>query len=299
VSLPDLVTLGEAFEDLIFLDLVRLPRPGEELKTSALVRTIGGGATITAVAAARLGLSCHVVSGLSDLAAARLAAEGVRVSNLRHPDEPHAVTAALSTPTNRSFVTFNGVNDALEGRLLDALPDVRARHVHLAFYPRACARWRSELERLRARGITTSWDFGWNEGLLGDRSFPRLIAALDYLFLNEQEASLYARRRTLAAALAIWRRAGPEVIVKLGPRGSRWISGARDVHVPASRAKVVDTTGAGDAFNGGFLVARLRGQSPRTCLRVGNIVGALSTRAAGGFDGLPGPDEVRTLTKSC
>ena len=60
----DLVTLGEAFEDLVFLGLSRLPSPGQEEKTSRFLRTIGGGAVITAVAAARLGTRCRVVSGI-------------------------------------------------------------------------------------------------------------------------------------------------------------------------------------------------------------------------------------------
>jgi len=54
----------------------------------------------------------------------------------------------------------------------------------------------------------------------------------------------------------------------------------------------VDTTGAGDAFNGGFLVGMLRGRSPRECLRIGNFVGARSTLAAGGVSRLPRGDEL-------
>ena len=61
---------------------------------------------------------------------------------------------------------------------------------------------------------------------------------------------------------------------------------------PSTRVKTVDTTGAGDAFNGGFLVARLRGHSPKTALKLGNFVGAMSTRVAGGLDSLPRPGEV-------
>lgn len=284
---PALLTLGEAFEDLVFLDLDRLPRAGEEIKTSRFVQTIGGGAVITAVAAARLGVGCEIWSGLSDAATARLVREGVRVANLRRRGEPHAISAALSTRTNRSFVTFNGINDALEARLLARMPRVRATHAHFAFYPRDCGTWAVAVRRLRARGVSTSWDFGWNEPLLRDRRFTDLLRALDILFINEQEALLYSRHRALDAALDAWRRFDNLVVVKLGRRGSRCVSASVDVAAPAPRVKAVDTTGAGDAFNGGFLAARLRGDPLASALKLGNRMGALSTRKAGGLDGLP------------
>lgn len=288
----DLLTVGEAFEDLIFLGLERLPRVGEEVKTSAFVRTLGGGAVITAVAAARLGLSTGLVSGLDETGEARAGAEGVAVTNLRAPDEPTAITAAMSTKTNRSFVTFNGVNDLLEPRFFEATREAGARHVHFAFYPRDCTRWAELVGRLRERGIGTSWDFGWNEGLVSDRGFPRLVNALDYVFVNEQEAVLYTSRHNLSDAIAAWTSHPRTVVIKLGAKGSRWVGGGQDHGAPATRVKIVDTTGAGDAFDGGFLVARLRGHSPKTALRLGNFVGAMSTRTAGGLDGLPRPDEL-------
>jgi sugar/nucleoside kinase (ribokinase family) len=287
VPRAELLTAGEAFEDLIFIGLERLPRPGEEIKTSAFLQTIGGGAVITAVAAARLGLRTRVLSGLSAAAVSRLRAEGVSVANLKKPDEPHAITAALSTSSNRTFVTFNGINDALEARLARAVPRERAAHLHFAFYPGNCRRWTRIVAACRRRGMTTSWDFGWNEGLVDDRVFPALLNAVDYVFFNEQEALLYAGARNLEAALGIWRRHARAIIVKLGPQGSRWLSPGRDLAEPARRVKVVDTTGAGDAFNGGFLYALLRGFPPRACLQAGNLAGALSTRAAGGLDALP------------
>jgi sugar/nucleoside kinase (ribokinase family) len=292
VSRPDLLTVGEAFEDLIFIGLPMLPRPGEEVKTSRFVATVGGGAVISAVAAARLGLSCRVVTGVGDTGLARLEHEGVSVANLRRPGEAHAISAALSTATNRSFVTFNGINDVLESRLPAALAPESARHVHFAFYPHACAPWEAYVLALKQRRITTSWDFGWNEALLGDRRFPHLLRTLDYVFLNEQEAVLYSRRHDLTAALAVWRDAPSNVIVKLGAKGSRWLGRSVDLHVPTRRIKVVDTTGAGDAFNGGFLTALLRGYGHTACLRLGNFVGTLSTRKAGGLDGLPSLTDV-------
>ena len=283
----DLVTVGEAFEDLVFLGLARLPRPGEEIKTDRFLQTPGGGAVITAVAASRLGTCCRIVSGLGEGAAALLRHEGVEVHNLRREHEPHAITAALSTRRDRSFVTFNGVNDRLEPRFGAAVRREHARHLHFAFYPRDCRRWERAVVAARRRGISTSWDFGWNEGLVRDPGFPGLVAALDYVFVNELEAPFYARRRSLERAIDHWREHARNTVIKLGRRGSRWVSPSIDVSAPAPAVAVVDTTGAGDAFDGGFLDALLRGAGPAACLRAGNRVGAASTRAPGGIAGLP------------
>ena len=242
---------------------------------------------ITAIAAARLGIRCRVVSALSPDALGLLARERVSVADLRRRGELPAVSAALSTSRNRSFVTYNGVNDRLEPRLVAPIRRADARHVHFAFFPARCARWVPVVASLARRGITTSWDFGWNEALMNDRAFYPLVASLDYLFLNEQESALYARTRRARDAFPFWKSHASVTIVKRGARGSRWIAADLEVEVPAPRVRVVDTTGAGDAFNGGFLAARLRRQSPRQSLRAGNTVGAQSTRAPGGIDGLP------------
>lgn len=289
----DLVTVGEAFQDLIFVGLPRLPKAGEELKTARFVSTIGGGAVITATAAARLGARTAVISGLSAEAARRLRADGVRVVNLKRASEAHAVTVALSTVRDRSFVTFNGVNDRLQRRLPAAIARQRARHMHFAFSPDDCRRWTRILERLHAQGVTTSWDFGWQPSLRSQAGFAALVGSLDFVFLNEAESALYARARRPGSAIAFWRRASRNAVIKLGKRGSRWVAGAVDLQVPAPAVRAVDTTGAGDAFNGGFLVALLRGRSPRACLHAGNFVGARSTLAAGGIGSLPRRYELR------
>ncbi len=278
-----LLCAGEAFEDLVFFALDRLPDLGEEVKTDHFTATIGGGAVITAVHAARLGMRSGIMSALGNAAANRLKRERVTVTNLRKPKEPHAITAALSTDEDRAFVTFNGVNAKLEARLAAALPQAAADHIHLCFYPHDCAQWTHVVTRLRKRGITTSWDFGWNELLTGDRGLTDLIDALDFVFVNELEARLYTGEATIEAAIPHWRQRRAITIIKQGDRGATWIAPNRDIHFPAPRVEVVDTTGAGDAFNAGFLVAWLHGKPPAQCLADGNKVGAASTRHAGGI----------------
>ena len=292
MTATDLLCAGESFEDLIFAGLPRLPRLGEELRTKSFARTYGGGATITAVAASRLGVATTILSALSEGASARLRSEGVRLRNLRKRDELHAITAALSTPENRAFATFDGVNAVLGPRLVAELPRQKARIVHLAMCPRDIAALLPVLRALRSRGTLVTLDFGYDLDLAKGRLLPDLLAAADFLLINEDEAKLYSGKKTLAKAEAFWLRHARNTVIKLGPRGSRWLSSQGALEEAAPKVKPVDTTGAGDAFNAGFLAGLLSGLTPRRCLKLGNAVGARSTRAAGGLDGLPRLEEL-------
>jgi sugar/nucleoside kinase (ribokinase family) len=285
--MPSLLSAGEAFQDLVFVGLPRLPAPGEEIRTETFSETVGGGAVITAVAAARLGVNVTLASGLSEPAVRRLRAERVRVTNLRKAGERHAVTVALSTGGERAFVTFDGVNMRLASRLGPVLRATRASHVHLALYPRETAAWARRVAALRRRGITSSWDFGWNDVLAQDPGLTALIDALDVVFVNASEAALYAGEPRLEAALPFWRARRPLVVIKRGAQGCLALGPHGKLEAPAPTVKVVDTTGAGDAFNGGFLAAWLRGRPLRQGLEQGNRMGAASTRKVGGLEALP------------
>ena len=272
-----LLCAGEAFEDLVFYALDRLPDLGEEVKTDHFTATVGGGAVVTAIHAARRGIKSGVISALGDAAVARLKRDRVSVTNLRKPTEPHAITAAMATDEGRAFVTFNGVNAKLETRLaaaLAAFAKTTARqapqHVHLCFYPHDCAQWTRILMRLRKRGVTTSWDLGWSEPLNGDRGLAGLIDALDFVLISELGARLATGAATLEAAIPQWRQRQAITIIKQGEQGATWLAPDRAIHFPAPRGKVVDSATASDAFNAGFLVAWLRGQSPAQCLAAGN-----------------------------
>ncbi len=289
VAALDLLTVGETFEDVVFGGLARLPAEGEELVTPALERTLGGGALITAIGAARLGLRVGVISALPPSAARTLRAERVRVHDVRRPREPHATTCALVTPTDRAYVTYPGVNAQLPARAARLLAGarVRARHVHLAFPPRPAAPWARVVERLAARGITTSWDFGAHADLPRDPGFYRLLGALDLVSVNELEARLFTGERTVAAAVTTLASTCRRALVKLGADGARLVGPGVDLGTPARRVRVVDTVGAGDAFNAGFLAAWLGGSGPTACLAAGARVAAGSVGAAGGLAGLP------------
>jgi sugar/nucleoside kinase (ribokinase family) len=85
--------------------------------------------------------------------------------------------------------------------------------------------------------------------------------------------------------------------LKLGPRGGALLWDG-EIHFAAPpRVTPVDTTGAGDCFDAGFLHSWLRGDPPEMCLRAGNICGALSTEAYGGVAGVPDAARFNRLLK--
>ena len=290
----DLLTVGDAFEDLIFAGLPRLPRLSEELRVTSLSRHPGGGAIITAIAAARLGLAVGTISALSRDNVAALHAESISTVNLRKPNERGAITVALSTRHDRAFVTFEGVNKRLEPRLVSAVGRLRRvpRHVHFAFVPRRCRTWLPIVNRMRRRGVTTSWDFGWHDELLHDAAFPRLLGTVDWVFVNEREATFYTKTASMRAALKDWKRLARGAVIKIGSRGVIVLTSDEEVRVTTPKVQVVDTTGAGDSFNAGFIAARLSGATLKDAARAGNYVGGRNVRAAGGIDGLPRHDEL-------
>ena len=306
--LKALIAAGEFFNDFIFYRIRRLPRMGEELVTRNFAVTLGGGAPNTAITAARLGRKVELATVLGDtvadeLAISRLEKEGVGCRLVKHqPNGTTAVTVSVSSAKDRFFLTYPGSNHSLQRYLLAKVTRNRmahAAHVHFGLAPESWSSFSRLVGWLKRRGVTTSWDLGWHPEAVRERGFRELLSQLDIVFLNRLEALRLARSRTPAVALQRLARKGQCVVVKLGASGAM-ATGPDGVLVRARgfKADVVDTTGAGDAFNGGFLHAWLAGRNLAECLRVGNICGSLSTTRPGGSDGTPTREQLARLLEA-
>ena len=303
-----LVCAGEFFFDLIFHGLARPPRLGEELVTDNFALDLGGGAAITATVAARLGMQTELATVLGNSVLDRFALQeldyrgiGRRLVRRSGQYASGGLTVAVSTRQDRYFLTANRANAGVADHLL--APSVRtamarARHVHFGLNPHAWRRFPRLLADLRRAGVTTSWDLGWHPEAMRDRSFRRTLASADIVFMNEREALRFAGRNSLSAAVERLRTGAQILVVKLGKRGAIAIDAdGRRVRSAVVKVNARDTTGAGDAFNGGFLHLWLQGAPLAECLRAGNICGALSTRAPGGTAGAPTAVEFQRLMR--
>lgn len=306
-SAPHLVVFGEFFFDLVFYRLPDLPRAGAEVKTNHFVEAAGGGLSTTAMVAASLGTPTGVVTRLGadaplHMSWQKLAKLGIRTDACEfRKDSSTALTVCAACQDDRMMITHDPINARLDDLLLKR--KVRralysARHVHFAFAFRTPGRYLALLDGLRSRGVTLSADIGWNPDVLQSTRLSRLLRRFDLFFPNEDEARAITGESSPQAAaqqLARWVRVP---VVKLGPRGSVAVIDGKVLRAPSRPVRVVDATGAGDAFDGGFLHAFLRRLPWMDCLRAGNICGAIAVKAPGGTGILPGPEALRGLRKS-
>lgn len=297
----DLVVFGEFFSDMIFYQLRNQPRFGEEVKTDCFLVAPGGGLATSAIAASRLGSTTGIITRVGADASVlptwnEILKEGLDVTACEvRKDQATALTASIAYQSNRMMVTHDPINQHLEELLSQRLVAEklhRSRHVHFACALRHPRKWIPVLKELREDGITVSANFGWNPDL-SPIQLHSIVKYCEFIFPNEHEAKAITGARDAIRALEKLQDWVRIPVVKLGRRGAMLMADGKPYRQPALPIAIVDATGDGDAFDGGFLHAFLHGGDWDECLRAGNICGSLSASQPGGSQGLPGPKEYR------
>tara|TARA_B100000700_G_scaffold218577_1_gene240468 strand:+ start:854 stop:1750 length:897 start_codon:yes stop_codon:yes gene_type:complete len=121
---------------------------------------------------------------------------------------------------------------------------------------------------------------------------------IDYFTPNETEAEFYSgvkinnENDAKKSAKKLIKLGIKNVIITLGEKGLFYSNGKKEIYIKASKVKAIDTTGAGDAFNGGFSVALLEGKEINECLYLANRIAGLSTTRLGAGDSMPTLNEL-------
>jgi sugar/nucleoside kinase (ribokinase family) len=290
----DLIVIGDCNPDVLVVGGDVTPAFGQEEKlVDSMSLVVGGSASITAVAAARLGLRVALIAAIGDDAAGNfmlgeLSRAGVDTGSMPvRAGLPTGMTVALSRGDDRAILTASGAIGALTASDVPADLLGRARHVHVSSYfllERSLGPGLADvLAAARAAGATTSLDTNWDPaGAWGAEYFPAVLAQTDLLLPNEAEAVRLAGAATLPEAVASLTKAGGRIVVKLGARGALYADGPRQYVATPPPMTPVDTTGAGDCFNAGLLTGLLLGLAPPEALALACATGALSTQGIGG-----------------
>jgi sugar/nucleoside kinase (ribokinase family) len=306
----DLVVVGDANPDVLVIGDDVTPEFGQKEK---LVRSgslaVGGSAAITAVAAARLGLSVALVAAIGpdpagEFMRGELARAGVDTSSLAvRAAEPTGLTVVLTGGTDRAILTAAGAIGSLTASDVPGELLAGARHVHVSSYFLMAESLGPGLAGLlagaRAAGATTSVDTNWDpSGRWGEDTWLRaVLAQADLLLPNEAEALALSGQADLAGAVRVLAGragggpAGPggaaRVVVKRGARGALCADRGGWQQVSLPPVTPVDDTGAGDCFNAGLITGLLRGLNLTGAAALGCAAGVLSTQAPGGTGSCP------------
>jgi sugar/nucleoside kinase (ribokinase family) len=297
----DVLVVGDANPDLVLAGDV-VPRFGqaEQLLDSADL-VLGGSAAIVACGLARLGLRTALAAYVGDDAFGRVVRDalgdrGVDLRWLRvHPEAGTGLSVILAHG-DRAILTHPGAIGATGPELLPS-PDSLAgtAHVHSAslyLLPGLAPVLPGWLAEVRGRGVTTSVDTNFDpaERWTAARA---VIASADVVLPNAAELRGISGTDDLARAGQALAAQGRTIALKNGAEGGTvWAPDGTVVSVPGLSVDVVDTTGAGDSFDAGFISGLVAGEGYEACLRRGVAAGSLSTRAAGGTAAQPDPDEL-------
>ncbi len=286
---PEVLVIGDANPDLVLAGDVE-PRFGQvEKLVDAANLVLGGSGAIVASGLARLGVRTALAAMVGDdvfgqFVRDELAASGVDTSWIRtHPDVSSPVTVVLSAG-DRAILTYPGTLGSTGPEVVDADLLTRVRHVHSAsmfLQPKLATHLPGVFRRARAAGATCSLDTNWDPAERWSGVAP-LLEHTDVLLPNTAELLALTRRADLDEAARSVVGLGCAVAVKNGASGAILWTETETVTEPAPPIDAVDTTGAGDSFDAGFISAMVEGLPGRRCLQRAVLCGSLSTRSFGG-----------------
>jgi sugar/nucleoside kinase (ribokinase family) len=295
----DILVAGEINPDLILSGDVDPAFSQVEKLVDSAVLTVGSSSAIFACGAAHLGLRVAFVGVCgSDTFGAFMLAEmdscGVDTSSvLVRPDGQTGLSVILNRGADRAILTHPGLIAALTAAdVTDGLLS-KTRHLHVAsFFLQAALQpgLMDLFSRARSLGLSTSLDTNWDPS--GEwRGFHDLLQQVDVFLPNQNEALSLTGTTDLGLSIQRLSESCKVVAIKKGADGAIARCAEEISHAPALKVNVVDTVGAGDSFDAGFLYGFLNDWSLEKSLRLAVACGSLSTRRAGGTAAQPSLEE--------
>jgi sugar/nucleoside kinase (ribokinase family) len=291
----DILVAGEINPDLILSGEVEPAFGQVEKLVEAAALTVGSSSAIFACGAARLGLHTAFIGLCGEDVFGRfmldaMQARGVDTSAVViDRDGQTGLSVILNRGADRAILTHPGLIPSLKA---ESIPDEllrQARHLHVASYFLQTALQPGLLElfrRARLLGLTISLDTNWDPSSEW-RGFDELLRLVDVFLPNENEALALTRTTDPRQALDALCKTCPTVAIKLGAQGGLACQNGQTVSAPSLPVQVVDTVGAGDTFDTGFLYGYLNGWPLEKSLQLACACGSLSTLKPGGTQGQP------------
>jgi sugar/nucleoside kinase (ribokinase family) len=304
----DLLVVGEINVDLILVGTDVKPEFGQiEKLVDAALLTIGSSSVIIACAAARLGLKTAFVGMVGDDPLGRFMLEamtlhGIDVSSCIVDDNAQTGVSVILSPVGasdqRAILSAPGCANDLTAEQVDRALLEDTRHLHCGgyFLQRGLHESLADVfAAARTRGVSCSLDPNWDPYDRWDGNIMAVLKECDVFLPNGVEAQRISGASSIEEGLRSVAPDTPTVVVKLGEHGAHLRQGDCRMYGAAPVVEAVDTTGAGDTFDAGFLYGYLHGWEAKDSLRLALAGGSLSTRAVGGTSAQPTLEDAMVL----
>ncbi len=276
--------------------LYRVNRIAKEEEESVIIgfkESPGGSAANTAVGLARLGIKTGYIGKVSNDREGRLLLdnfkmEGVDTRGIMVSKEGRSgvVIGFVDVKGERALYVSPSVNDTIEFKEIDLEYARSAKILHLTSFEDKPFKAQQTLVKTLPK-IEVSLDPGELYARKGLTTLKPLIKRSFVVLLNENEIKLLTGENYREGAKTLVNEGVSIVAAKLGKRGC-YVTDGKETHlIEPYKVKVVDTTGAGDAFCAGFLYGLIKNKSLHECGRLGNFVSSRCIREAGAREGLP------------
>jgi len=286
----DVLVVGELNIDLVLWN-VPMPENEKEKLAEDMRFAMGSSSAITAHNLSTVGAKVGFIGkagndNFGHFMIEQLEEGGVDTSHIIVDDSVKTgATIVLANPPKKALLTYMGAMTALTIEDIDWKFVQQARHLHLGcFFLQTGIRndvWKLFGEA-KKYGLTTSMDTNWDpEEKWGD-DLRQALKYTDIFLPNDDEALRITQTNTVEKALDELNKTVKIVAVKQGPKGAILKTNNKLYTHKIFKVEAIETTGAGDSFNAGFLKKYLDGADWQECLRFGNACGALAVTAIGG-----------------
>jgi ribokinase len=291
----DVVGFGALNVDVLF-KVDKLAKAEEESFIEGYTEACGGSAANTVVALARLGCKTGFIGKVADDQEGKLQIdcfnkEGVDTSGIiqAKKGKSGSVMGFVDKKGARTLYINSGVNDTIEPREIDYSYVSQTKFVHYSsFIGEKSLRAQKKLLAALPSTIKISFDPGSVYAQKGFTAIEPIIRSTHVLMPNALELELLTGETDYRKGADLMIDAGVKIVaVKLGDKGSYVTDGQDQLTIEPFKVKAVDTTGAGDAFCGGFLYGLINKKSLFECGQIGNFVASRSVMAMGARAGLP------------
>jgi len=295
----DILVAGEINPDIILTGDLE-PEFGQVEKfVDTATLTIGSSSVIFACGAARLGLKVTFIGVCGDDAFGHfmlneMEKRDIDIRNvIVRKDGQTGLSVILNRESDRAILTHPGLIPALQASDIPNGLLHQARHLHVSSYFLQTALQPNLaylFKRAHGLGLTTSLDTNYDPSKKWI-AFNELLSVTNVLLLNEKEAISLSGEASVDLAANNLGNKVETLAIKLGEAGALAVRGGQKVHVSSIPVQVVDTIGAGDSFDAGFIYGYLHNWELEKALRLACVCGALSLQKAGGTEGQPTLEE--------